>query len=266
MRLLAPIFLALFAVMLIALGTPDEGEIPSGLLEDAGPVPAARFADQYGHVIVGDRRVTRADIASWMGRYVIGSRTRYFTWNIDGRQPATATAHGTGYGHWFVNSYLVGFRPLPIEQPALALPLLARKKTYTRDHIQYGGAEDIWQTSREAWITTRGDCEDHALILADWLIEMGMDARVAIGEYRGEGHAWVVVIDGGRQYLLEATDKQTRRRPLPRVEATRGYLPELQFNRDHFWVNTGHAATRDYAGLHWERRSRFVRLAQRDAS
>jgi hypothetical protein len=257
--ILAALALALLAVVLVVSGSPDEPDAIARALADAGPVPAARFPDQHGDVVVGAHRRTRADIRRRIERHVTGPRTRWFTWDIAGQEIATATAYGTGDGHWFVNSFLVGFRPLHIDHPPLALALLARRKTYTRDVLQYRGAEDVWQTSREAWINTRGDCEDHALVLADWLIELGLDARVAVGDHGGEGHAWVVVLDGGRQYLLEATDKQTRRRPLPRVETTRGYRPQIQFDRESFWVNTGHAATRDYAGAHWERRSRFVR-------
>lgn len=257
MPLFVPLVVAFAVIMLIAVGTLL-GPGPSGtLLDDA--VPAARFPDQHGDVVVGERRVTRADVQRWMELYVSGTRAGYFSWNVDGREPATATANGTGNAQWFVNSYLVGFQPLDVESPSLALPLIARKKTYTRDRVQYNGRREVWQTSREAWIATRGDCEDHALLLADWLIEMGFDARVALGSYRGGGHAWVVVIDDERQYLLEATNKQTRRRPLPRAETTQGYSADVQFNRESFWVNTGHAATRDYAGPHWEQRSRFVR-------
>lgn len=259
MRVLAPVVGAFCAIMLIAFGTIGGG--PSLPASD-GPVPPARYAGQNGYVMVGQRRIDIADVEQWMERYVSGSRTRYFTWNAAGREPATATAHGTGEGHWFVNSYLVGFAPMRLDSPAMALPLLARKKTYSLDHVQYNGGQDVWQTSREAWIAPRGDCEDHALVLADWLIEMGLDARVVVGTHRGGGHAWVVVVDDGQQYLLEATDKRTRRRPLPRVETTRGYRPNIQFNRESFWVNNGADATRDYAGDHWDRHSRFVRTAE----
>ena len=67
---------------------------------------------------------------------------------------------------------------------------------------------EIWQNSRQAYLHTRGDCEDHAIILADWLIALGHDARVVLGNHRGGGHAWVVLFQDGREMILEATSKK----------------------------------------------------------
>ena len=54
---------------------------------------------------------------------------------------------------------------------------LAQRKRYQLDAKQYAGRSEVWQTSRQAFFYPRGDCEDHAIALADWLIEMGEDAR-----------------------------------------------------------------------------------------
>lgn len=51
---------------------------------------------------------------------------------------------------------------------------------------------DVWQTSQGAFLKGKGDCEDHAVILADPLIDIGLDARVVLGDYRGRGHAWKI--------------------------------------------------------------------------
>lgn len=180
-----------------------------------------------------------------------------FTWQID-RQPVTTIAPGLDRRHHFANAYLVGYVPFPEVEAWVPLAALAQRKRYQFDHEQYPGAPELWQTSREAFFHPRGDCEDHAIALADWLIGLGHDARVVIGTMRGGGHAWVVLFDGPRTYLLEATDKRPAR-ALPLASQLPEYQPEAMFNRDGYWVNVGSPLTTDYRGERWQRRSLFRR-------
>jgi hypothetical protein len=107
---------------------------------------------------------------------------------------------------------------------------------------------------------TRGDCEDHAMVLADWLISMEIDARVVLGFYKEEGHAWVVFFLNGKAYLLEATSKRKIRNAgaIPAAALMADYHPTCQFNRDKFWVNTGSRFITRYSGPPWKLKSRFV--------
>ncbi len=169
-------------------------------------------------------------------------------------------ATGIDQRPYFANSYLVGF--VPFETDAIWVPLatLSMRKRYVLDHVQHGaGMTDIWQNSEQAYYYGHGDCEDHAVLLADWLIGLGYDARVVIGEIPQGGHAWVVMFIDDRTYVLEATDK---RRPtsindfIPAARATQ-YRPRMQFNRTEFWENTGSTMTVDYRDAKWQRRSLF---------
>lgn len=180
-----------------------------------------------------------------------------FSWLFDG-QTVTTVAPGLDRRHHFANAFLVGYVPFPGVDAWVPLSALARRKTYQFDHDQYPGVPEMWQTSREAFFYPKGDCEDHAIALADWLIGLGHDARVVIGSVRSEGHAWVVVVEGRRTFLLEATDKHPAR-ALPLAEQHPDYQPEAMFNRDSYWVNAGTALTTDYRGPHWQLRSRFAR-------
>lgn len=84
-----------------------------------------------------------------------------------------------------------------------------------------------------------------------------MDARVVLGKVRGEGHAWVVVREGKRVFLLESTDKRRIRRwAYPRVELHPEYRPVDMFNRRDGWRNEVDA-TADYQGRHWRRLSSY---------
>jgi hypothetical protein len=181
-----------------------------------------------------------------------------FTWQVD-REVVSTIAPGLDRRHHFANAYLVGYVPFPEVEAWVPLAALAQRKRYEFDHAQYPGTPELWQTSREAFFQPRGDCEDHAIALADWLIGLGHDARVVIGTMRGgAGHAWVVVLDGSRTYLLEATDKHPGK-ALPLASTLPGYQPEAMFNRDTYWVNSGSPLTMDYRGERWQRRSVFRR-------
>lgn len=182
-------------------------------------------------------------------------------WNWQGLANVTASARGLDNQHHFANSYLVGFQPFKTRQLWVPLYTLATRKEYQYDHLQYAGLADIWQTSRQAFYQKRGDCEDHAILLADWLINLGVDARVALGTLNGEGHAWVVAIVNDTEYLLEATSKrrQTSWQAMPLAALAEGYEVEFQFNRHFFWAKKNPAPTRTYRGNHWLRKSQFIR-------
>ncbi len=185
-------------------------------------------------------------------------QARPYLWQDNTGKPAVLSAQGTDRQHHFANSFLVGARPFPIDNPALPLYFLAQRKVYQYDQEQYQRG-DVWQNSAQAWVYLRGDCEDHAMILADWLIAEGFDARVVIGSYRGEGHAWVVALLQGQTYLFEATDKQAGKtwQHLPLAALATDYQPELMFNRDTFWISTHPATARDHRSTHWLETARF---------
>lgn len=196
-----------------------------------------------------------------MHRSIVYHRAGMALWDLGQELPVTATAFGLDGQHHFVNTYLEGFRPFRTEQLWVPLYTIAHKLEYQYDRVQYQGLQDVWQTSRQAFYNTRGDCEDHALILADWLINMRYDARVVLGNARGEGHAWVVVFHEGREFLLEATSKRKRinwsQYPLAGLQTD--YHPEYMFNRRYFWTNQGSKFTTRYSGGQWLRQSRYAR-------
>lgn len=218
---------------------------------------------QRGTVLVSG---SRSPLTETMVQQAVGKRSDtesgYISiWNWQGLENVTASARGLDSLHHFANSYLVGFQPFETKELWIPLYTLAIRKEYQYDHLQYAGLADIWQTSRQAYYQKRGDCEDHAILLADWLINLGVDARVALGTHKGEGHAWVVAIVNNTEYLLEATSKrrQSSWQAMPLAALAEGYEVEFQFNREYFWAKTTSAPTRSYRGKHWIRKSQFVR-------
>lgn len=185
-----------------------------------------------------------------------------YTYSYTGVGEYTMSAQNLEREQRLVNSYLEGFEPFKVDNVFLPMQILARRKTYQYDHEQYKGRTEVWQTSRQAFYYTRGDCEDHALALADWLIAMGEDARVVLGTVKdGGGHAWVVLFKDGQEYLLEATQKRGLRRlrsyPLAKLETR--YQPEYMFNHEYFWTNKGSKYTTDYRSSQWVQKSRLQR-------
>ncbi len=183
-------------------------------------------------------------------------RNKITSWAFN-KKVYTLTALGTDFRHHVANSFLIGFIPFETDKLWVPLQTIASRLKYRQDKKQFKGFVDVWQTSKQAYHWVRGDCEDHAILLADWLIEMGYDARVAIGKYKTLGHAWVVLFYNNKTYILEATDKRKRKK-YPLASQQPHFHPVMMFNRDFFWVNTGSPFTAVYKGRKWEKVSRFA--------
>lgn len=151
-------------------------------------------------------------------------------------------------------AFMTGHAPYRAEQIWMPLYAVSDRLRYQLDNQQFQGREEVWLTTLQAWSRAKGDCEDHAILLADWLIEMGLDARVVLGKHRRQGHAWVVVFKDGQEYLLEATLKKKLKRwsVYPLAKSMPDYHPDMMFNRQTLWVNTGSVLTVNYAGPQWQ--------------
>ncbi|MDY6789981.1 MAG: transglutaminase domain-containing protein [Thermodesulfobacteriota bacterium] len=185
-------------------------------------------------------------------------RTAPTTW-LYRKKLYTLTALGTDFKHHVANAYLIGFSPFETEKLWIPMQTLASRLKYKTDKKQFKGMVDVWQTSKQAFYWLRGDCEDHAVLLADWLIEMGYDARVVLGNYKKNGHAWVVLFYGQKTYIIEATNKKSRR-SYPLANKRPNYKPAFMFNRDFFWKNTGTVLTTVYDDRKWEIVSSFKEI------
>ena len=173
----------------------------------------------------------------------------------------TMAARGIDLRHYLTHDFLEGFKPFDVENVFLPLSILARRKRYELDSDQYANQGDIWQNSRQAFYYPRGDCEDHAMALADWLIEMGEDARVVLGSVRsGGGHAWVVLYKNGEEFLLEATRKNglSRLQQYPLAKTQSDYNPDYMFNRDVFWENVNRGDTATHKNANWVKKSEYL--------
>ncbi len=186
----------------------------------------------------------------------------FLVWSSPKSSDYTASAPGLDDTQYIVNGFLQGYMPYQVDNVFIPLYVLSKKKRYQYDHIVHKGKQERWQTSQQAFHYPRGDCEDHAIALADWLIELGHDARVVLGDFDGVGHAWVVLFKEGKEYLLEATDKSYGRRkqryPLAKYEPK--YHPQWMFNQTDFWSNSGSKFTTSYSSDKWIKKSHYNRI------
>lgn len=156
----------------------------------------------------------------------------------------------------FVNEFLDQSAP-PVELPpgksklADLMHIWRAQMSRCRYVSDRGEDNDVWQTAEETHALRQGDCEDGAILLADWLLSCGFQARIAIGAYdRQEGaHAWVVVRLGRTDYLVEPTEYPFNlSRPPLLSEVGALYLPELLFDRDAIFTprKSGAQLRQDY--------------------
>ena len=244
-----------------AITYPQEPEIYSSYSEPIG----YQHDKQNGVVssIDGKSSLDTVTLAQIVNSSGIENRYRSFFFNDLDENIITYAATGIDKNPYFANSFLVGFMPFETDKAWMPMATLSMRKYYLLDHQLYGPTmEDIWQNSEQAYYHSHGDCEDHAVLLADWLIGLGYDARVVIGEVPEGGHAWVVLFLDGVEYVLESTSKRRANSIKDFYLARRAtdYRPKLQFNRDKLWVNTGSMYTTTYTGPKWVLRSSFQRL------
>ena len=180
-------------------------------------------------------------------------------WYTPDNGAATSTL-GSDKKHHFVQGYLSNYKPFDTDKLWIPLQTIAMRKTYMYDHDQYNGFIEIWQYSIEAYSNTRGDCQDHSIILCDWLNALGYEARVACGTHKTEGHAWVVLYLGGKELILEATQKRflSGNGHYPLASTLPDYKPMFMFDHDfHYLPET--EGERSHAKSKWVKSSKYTR-------
>ena len=193
----------------------------------------------------------------------LGENARYGYFVTNYNQQIFAYAKpATSNEMYFVNGYLNGFVPYKVDNMWVILQYLQTRLKYQLDEVGYNDRKEVWQTAKESYVKLRGDCEDHALLLADWLIGLGYDARVVVGTAKSSGktpvgHAWVVLFNEGNEYLLEAT-KKSKWNAIPLASTQPNYFPKYMFNRTEFWVNEGTILTTNYADEKWKKSGKFI--------
>lgn len=90
----------------------------------------------------------------------------------------------------------------------------------------------MWHTPSEAIKMGKSDCEEKAFVLCSLLRASGLspdEVFVALGTYGrfNEGHAWCVLLEDGKYWVLEATLSQA---PNAATEQNYPYTAYILFN------------------------------------
>lgn len=175
----------------------------------------------------------------------------------------TASAMGSDLKQHFVSAYLSNYQPFDTEHLWVPLKTLSMKKRYMYDENQYNGMLDVWQYSIEGYANTTGDCEDHSIVLCDWLLSLGYDARVVVGTHGKEGHAWVVLYSEGKEFILEATKKSGlgRNAHYPLASLVPEYHPRFMFDLDFVYLPTDRNEE-SHKKSKWFKSTSFTRLSE----
>jgi hypothetical protein len=150
--------------------------------------------------------------------------------------------------------FLRGYRPMAVEDPLAIWMRVLSGYRYVPDEKRFRRL-DVWQLARETHLWRQGDCEDTAILLADWLAASGHRARVVTGRVHRGPHAWVVLRQDGHEYVLETTGGRGHfRRMPPRAALLPRYFPLVQFDRTGVWFRKRNAWTpRYFTNAEWAR-------------
>lgn len=146
----------------------------------------------------------------------------------------------------YANEFLTGYQPPShfdrdsnqLHEMYTIWGAVVRHCTYVKDTNRQTKQRDVWQTALETQNLGQGDCEDSAIMLVDWLLARGFQARVALGHFGDMGgHAWVAVRLDGIDYLLESTEGPPNPENPPYVsDVGARYVPDTLFDRDAIYV------------------------------
>lgn len=145
---------------------------------------------------------------------------------------------------------------------------VAKAVTYELDEKLHGGRADVAQTAVETLKSGKGDCEDHSILLLDWLITEGYDARLTWGDSTIDGkgwggHSWVVLLLEDSEYIIEATKKVSGMAgsdetllPFYKLEDIRSlegkYKPKYMCDAQRFWERKEGAEGESPRISYWE--------------
>lgn len=168
---------------------------------------------------------------------------------VDVRQPDTDGNLRTP--PWFIQ---LKEAPFAVE-PAELMNWVRLHVRYVRDG-RFHRYPESWQRAVETYQWRRGDCEDSAILLADWLRAIGHETYVVAGKWRQMSHVWVVLRDAADWYILETTSsKGSDRRILPLARLLTDYNPsDFMFDDKQVWARRTTGWTADYGSPHhWYR-------------
>lgn len=155
---------------------------------------------------------------------------------------------------YFANAYFLSYTPfIPNNIFYVASYLSSHLKNKTNRYK----LTHNFKTSKQAYKARLVSSEENALIMADWLITLGYDARVVVGTFKQNKHAWVLLNNLNNFYILDATNIGKRKR-FPLAATLPNYHPKYMYNHINIWINKGSSFTTNYSSDNWVESYSFI--------
>lgn len=171
----------------------------------------------------------------------------------------TATAMATDNKRYIANEFLQGYSPYKVTNVWQIMDKM-RDFEFRADGALSKKNKDIWLTGKEFFTHRIGDCEDYAILLADWMIKNNWDARIILGTLNNIGHAWVLLRVNKKDYILDGTKKSlfSQYRQFPLAKHKPEYKHEYMFNRNEFWSYEKKKNNSKYSKINWIHKSHIL--------
>lgn len=151
-------------------------------------------------------------------------------WKQDGKLFAASEPADDGR-IYFVQAYLSGIKPFEATPPQVWQYVY--KNFSLQSDLEQFGMEEVYQTSSQTFHRKAGDAEDFSIFVADWLQQLGYDARVVQGTREDKAHTWVILVEDGIEYLIDTVENPELKVTLPVVG--KSYRASLAFNSELLW-------------------------------
>jgi predicted transglutaminase-like cysteine proteinase len=172
----------------------------------------------------------------------------------------TVTAMATDNKRYIANQFLQGYSPYKVTNLWQIMDKM-REFEFRADGSLSKTNKDVWLTGKELFTRRIGDCEDYAILLADWMIKNNWDARIALGTLNNISHAWVLLRVNKKDYILDGTKKSlfSQYRQFSLAKHKPEYKHEYMFNRNEFWSYEKGKSNSEYSKANWTHKSHLNR-------
>ena len=171
----------------------------------------------------------------------------------------TAAAMASDNKRYIANQFLQGYSPYKVTNVWQIMDRM-RDFEFLADGATVKKNRDVWLTGKEFFTHRIGDCEDYAILLADWMIKNNWDARIILGTLNNIGHAWVLLRVNEKDYILDSTEKSlfSQYRHFPMAKHKPEYKHEYMFNRNEFWSYKQKKNNNKYSKTNWIHKSQIL--------
>jgi len=177
----------------------------------------------------------------------------YAKWDVQEfkkKKDPTLTSSSLNKKFYFKNAFLVKYVPFIPKNMFYTL-------THLSKHLKHTDSSKLTKTSQQTYQYRSANYEEGAILTADWLIELGYDARVIVGKYKNKNHAWVLLLNQNNEYILD-TSFRRKVKHFPLAGTMPNYHPKYMYNNKYIWINTGSQLTVKYRDKKWEKSYQFI--------